>query len=103
MKLLWTILPFRPDAQKELFRYINGGVEVDNVLKELELNPGEKLTETSFEKLTRKLQTLYGVKAQDLLTKTQEFMYSLDKQIRLEYDMTLNEFMTQRQCVGIFI
>ncbi len=88
-------LTFRPEARKELFRYINGGVEVDNVLKELELNPGEKLTETSFEKLTRKLQTLYGVKAQDLLTKTQEFMYSLDKQIRLEYDMTLNEFMTQ--------
>jgi len=88
-------LTFRPEARKELFRYINGGVEVDDVLKELELNPGEKLTETRFEKITRTLQTLYGVKAQDLLTKTQEFMYSLDKQIRLEYDMTLNEFMTQ--------
>jgi len=88
-------LTFRPEARKELFRYINGGVEVDDVLKELQLNPGEKLTETSFEKITRNLQTLYGVKAQDLLTKTQEFMYSLDKQIRLEYDMTLNEFMDQ--------
>tara|TARA_R110000824_G_scaffold158720_2_gene332725 strand:+ start:441 stop:3917 length:3477 start_codon:yes stop_codon:yes gene_type:complete len=88
-------LTFRPEARKELFRYINGGVEVDDVLKELQLNPGEKLTETSFEKITRNLQTLYGVKAQDLLTKTQEFMYSLDKQVRLEYDMTLNEFMTQ--------
>ena len=52
-------LTFRPEARKELFRYINGGVEVDDVLKEL------------------------------------KFMYSLDKQVRLEYDMTLNEFMTQ--------
>ncbi|BCV06413.1 MAG: hypothetical protein CM15mV133_030 [uncultured marine virus] len=26
-------LTFRPEARKELFRYINGGVEVDNVLK----------------------------------------------------------------------
>jgi len=88
-------LTFRPEARKELFRYIYGGVEVDNVLKELELNPGETLTKTGFEKLTNGLQTLYGVKVQDFLSKTQEFMYSLDKQVRLEYDMTLNDFMNQ--------
>ena len=88
-------LTFRPEARTELFRYIYGGVEVDNVLKELKLNPGEKLSETKFQKLTDTLQTLYGVKVQDFLSKTQEFMYSLDKQVRLEYDMSLGDFMDQ--------
>ena len=88
-------LTFRPEARTELFRYIYGGIEVDNVLKELKLNPGEKLSESKFEKLTDALQTLYGVKAQDFLSKTQEFMYALDKQVRLEYDMSLREFMEQ--------
>ena len=88
-------LTFRPEARNELFRYIIGGVEVNDVMKELDLIPGEKLTESGFEKLTRKLQTLYGVKAQDFLTKTQEFMYAVDKGVRLEYDMSFNEFMAQ--------
>lgn len=88
-------LTFRPEARKELFRYIYGGVEVNDVLKELELNPGEKLSRTGFETLTNSLQTLYGVKVQDFLSKTQEFMYALDKQVRLEYDMSLNDFMAQ--------
>jgi len=88
-------LTFRPEARNELFRYIIGGVEVNDVMKELDLIPGEKITESGFEKLTRKLQTLYGVKAQDFLTKTQEFMYAVDKGVRLEYDMSFNEFMAQ--------
>jgi hypothetical protein len=36
---------------------------------------------------------MYGVKAQDLFTKSQEFMYALDKQIRIKYGMTYKEFL----------
>jgi hypothetical protein len=39
------------------------------------------------------LQTIYGVKAQDMLTKTQEFMYAIDKRIRAEYGVTYSEFI----------
>ena len=36
-----------------------------------------------FEKTIDTFQTVYGVKAVDVLSKTQEFMYNIDKQIRL--------------------
>lgn len=88
-------LTFRPEARKELFRYINGGVEVDNVLKELEMNPGEKLSRSKFDKAVDFTQTIYGVKAQDFISKTQEFLYSLDKEVRMEYNLTLREFLAK--------
>ena len=89
------MLTSRPEARKELFRYLVGGVEVDDVLKELELDPTETLTRTKFDKFMNFVQTSYGVKAQDFLTKTQEYMYALDKQVRLKYEMPLEDFMQQ--------
>tara|TARA_R110000803_G_scaffold152713_1_gene217734 strand:+ start:3789 stop:7328 length:3540 start_codon:yes stop_codon:yes gene_type:complete len=86
-------LTFRPDAQKEMFRYMIGGVEVDAVLKELQLSAGEKITRSNFEKGMNIVQTAYGVKAQDFLTKSQEFMYAIDKNIRIEYGVSYNEFL----------
>ena len=86
-------LTFRPEAQKEMFRYMIGGVEVDAVLKELELPAGETLSRTNFEKFMNLAQTAYGVKAQDFFTKSQEFMYALDKNIRLEFGVSYNEFL----------
>ncbi len=70
-----------------------GGVEVDAVLKELELPAGETLSRTNFEKFMNLAQTAYGVKAQDFFTKSQEFMYALDKNIRLEFGVSYNEFL----------
>lgn len=89
------LLTFRPEARKELYRYLVGGVEIDDVLKELEIDPTEKLTKTKLDKLMNTIQTAYGVKAQDFLMKTQEYMYSLDKQVRLKYGETLQEFMSR--------
>ena len=92
-------LTFRPEAQKELFRYMIGGVEVDNVLKELELPVGEPLSRTQGEKLMNTIQTVYGVKAQDFITKTQEFMYAIDKRIRLEYGVSYEDFLKRDDLV----
>ena len=92
-------LTYRPEAQKEMFRYMVGGVEVDNVLKELGLPVGEKLTRTQSEKFMNFIQTAYGVKAQDFVTKTQEFMYAIDKRIRLEYGVSYQEFLKRDDLV----
>lgn len=92
-------LTYRPEAQKEMFRYMIGGVEVDNVLKELNLPIGETLTRTNADKFMNTIQTVYGVKAQDFVTKTQEFMYAIDKRIRLEYGVSYQEFLKRKDLV----
>ena len=84
---------FRPEAQREMFRYITGGVEVDDVLKELDLEPGQKLNRTGMQKVINSFEVAYGVKAQDFFSKTQEFMYSIDKQIRIKYGKSYAEFI----------
>lgn len=86
-------LVYRPQARKELFRYMQGGVEVDNILKELDLKPGETLNKSTLEKTREAFEVAYGVRAQDFFTKTQEFAYALDKQIRLKYNMSYAEFL----------
>jgi hypothetical protein len=66
-------LAVRPDAQRELFRYINGGVELKGILDEFELNPKAIPNKNNLQKIQSWVETAYGVKAQDFLTKTQEF------------------------------
>ena len=94
-------LAIRPDAQKELFRYINGGVELKGILDEFELNPSAIPKKNKMEKVRDFFETAYGVKAQDFLTKTQEFSYSLDKEIRIKYGKSYHEFMNDPDLVGL--
>ena len=98
---------FNPEAQKKMFRYLSGGIELEEVAKdigfqdfgkmakEIGVTDAEKLSQNEglFSKAMDGLQTIYGVKAQDMLTKTQEFMYSVDKRIRAEYGVTYSEFI----------
>tara|TARA_R100001015_G_C4632762_1_gene196771 strand:+ start:1035 stop:4583 length:3549 start_codon:yes stop_codon:yes gene_type:complete len=92
-------LAIRTDAQKEMFRYINGGVEVKGVLDEFELNPNNVPKKGFIEKFDNVFQTAYGVKAQDFLTKSQEFIYALDKEIRIKYGKTYHEFLNDPELV----
>jgi hypothetical protein len=87
-------LSANPHTQKELFRYISGGIELDDVYKELGIHIGDEVKEGAIEKAMSFMQTVYGVKAQDIFTKTQEFMYSIDKQMRLRYGKTYSEVLT---------
>jgi len=92
-------LMVRPQAQREIFRYLNGGVEVKGILDEFELNPNALPEKGNIQKYNEFFETLYAVKAQDFITKTQEFSYALDKQIRLKYDKSLVEFLNDPDLV----
>lgn len=94
-------LAIRPDAQRELFRYINGGVELKGILDDFNLNPKAIPDKTKMEKVQNFFETAYGVKAQDFLTKTQEFHYALDKEIRIKYGKSYYEFMNDPELVGL--
>ena len=96
-------LTYRPQAQDAMFRYLSGGVESEDILKELNLLPGEKLSKNGLSKAFDGLQVAYGVSAQDMLTKTQEFAYALDKNIRLKYGKSWSEFMAQDDIATILM
>ena len=89
----------RPEAQKEIFRYLNGGVEVKGILDEFEMNPANIKDKKFPQKANELFETLYAVKAQDFITKTQEFAYAIDKQIRIKYGKTFNEFLQDDELV----
>ena len=86
-------LAANPKTQKELFRYMAGGIELDDVYKQLGIQVGDIGKPGVGEKVMNFAQTMYGVKAQDMYTKTQEFMYALDKQVRIKYGKTYSEFL----------
>ena len=89
----YSFLAANPKSQKELFRYMSGGIELDDVYKNLGVKIDEMEKPGAWESVMDFAQTMYGVKAQDMYTKSQEFMYALDKQIRLKYGKTYAEFL----------
>ena len=96
-------LTYRPDAQDAMFRYLAGGVESKDIMDELNLIPGETLNRSGLKKAFDGLQSAYGVSAQDMLTKTQEFAYALDKNIRLKYGMSWSDFMAKDDIATILM
>ena len=86
-------LAVRPDVQDRLMRYISGGVDSKEMIKDLGFDPMENVFFRSGEKYTNFFQALYGVQAQDVLTKSIEFMYNIDKNIRRKYNMTYDDFI----------
>tara|TARA_R110002096_G_scaffold85460_5_gene196601 strand:+ start:430 stop:4161 length:3732 start_codon:yes stop_codon:yes gene_type:complete len=90
-----AVLSQNPKLQKELFRYVSGAVDSKDVSKTLGIDIDDLGDENAVDKYIDFFQTLYGVKAIDVLSKTQEFMYNIDKQIRLKYNITYKQFMTE--------
>ena len=93
-------LAYNPKAGKELFRYMSGGIDSNDVMKELKLDFSDMDKPGMSEKVMSGMQSLYGVKAQDILTKTQEFMYNIDKQIRLKHGVSYADFMSKTDATG---
>jgi len=87
----------RPQARKELFKYIAGGVESgmdeDAILRQAGIEGANPTDKNFFEKYMQAAQVLYGVRAVDFLSKTQEFMTSLDRNIRRRYGQSYEEFL----------
>jgi len=96
----FSFLAANPKSQKELFRYMSGGIELDDVYKNLGFKLEDASKPGTWEKTMDFAQTMYGVKAQDMYTKSQEFMYALDKRIRLKYGVSYSEFL-QKGTTGI--
>ena len=96
----FSFLAANPKSQKELFRYMSGGIELDDVYKTLGVKIDDMEKPGNWEKVMDFAQTMYGVKAQDMYTKSQEFMYALDKRIRLKYGVSYSEFL-QKGTTGI--
>jgi len=95
-----NFLSLNPKMRKELFRYVSGGLDSKDVLKSLDLDFDDLEKPGVFEKVIDTFQTVYGVKAVDVLTKTQEFMYNIDKQIRIKYNLSYKDFMGARDDQG---
>ena len=89
----FSFLAANPKSQKELFRYMSGGIELDDVYKSLNIDVGDLNKPGMGERIMDFAQAAYGVKAQDMFTKTQEFMYGIDKQIRIKYGVSYAEFL----------
>ena len=88
-------LTARPKARKELFKYIAGGVEVNEkeMLKELGIEGSEQLHTVAADKIMQTFQVLYGVRAVDFLSKTQSFAANIDRQVRRNYGQSYKEFL----------
>ena len=82
-----------PDAMRELVRVLPGGIEdIDKVLKQSGFNPDETIGGAVSEKVVDFGQFISFVKMQDVFTKSQEFIYQLDKNLDITYGKSFSEF-----------
>ena len=104
-----NFLAANPEAKEALFRFLSGGIETDTMIKGLDIDEaflkefnitdelmdeilGQKPKTNLYDKYIDLMQTVSGVKHQDMLSKTQEFIYQFDKQIRLNHKVTYKQF-----------
>ena len=85
----------RPEAQKELMRYLSGGVDNATFKKQFGFDPEESMMGRATENYTSFMQTMYAVKGQDVYTKSVEFFYNIEKQLVQKYGKTYNEFVNE--------
>ncbi len=85
----------RPEAGRLLMRHLSGGVEEGSAAlkKELGYDPSDNMLGKGIESYTNFFQTLYGVKAQDIITKSIEFNYNINKQMINKHGITYDEFL----------
>tara|TARA_R100000664_G_scaffold34201_1_gene54997 strand:- start:13131 stop:15338 length:2208 start_codon:yes stop_codon:yes gene_type:complete len=90
-----SYLKARPEAQKELMRYLSGGVDNLTFKKQFGFDPEDNMFGRSTENFTNFMQTMYAVKGQDVYTKSVEFFYNIEKQLIKNYGKTYNELVNE--------
>lgn len=86
----------RPEAMRAITEVLPGGVDdITKQLKNLGFDTDTNIVRGGMEKYTEFAGLMSGVQAQDIFTKSQEFVYQLDKKLRQEFDMGWSEFLTQ--------
>ena len=86
-----------PDALRQLTFAMNGGIEVDDALKKAfggDVDYSKSMMGLQVDKGIDILQTINFVHGQDILTKSQEFIYQLDKGLRIGFNKSWNEFFS---------
>lgn len=110
-------LMLRPEARKEMFRYLSGGIETQNVYREFsestdalfkeleELDIGIQAPSKAgpVEKYLTAFQTAYGVQMVDHVTKSVEFRNALDRRMIDEFGMSYREFMEDDSMVRLMV
>ena len=86
-------LEARPEAQKELMRYLSGGVDNATFIKQFGFDPEDTVIGRSTENFTNFMQTIWAVRAVDIYTKSVEFMYNIEKGLIKNQGKTYNEFV----------
>ena len=90
-----SYLKARPEAQKELMRYLSGCVDNLRSAKQFGFDPEDNMFGRSTENFTNFMQTMYAVKGQDVYTKSVEFFYNIEKQLIKNYGKTYNELVNE--------
>jgi len=97
-----SYLKARPEAGKNLMRYLAGGVEqTESFKKQFGFDPNENMLGRGVENYTNFFQTVYGVKAQDVFTKSVEYMYNIEKQVMRKYGVTFDEFLNRKDLASV--
>ena len=91
-----------PELMGDLSRLEPGGVEdLDKLIKEAGFDPKMTRLGSASEDFVEGVQTIGLVKAQDIFTKSQEYVYQLDKNLRLTYDMGWKDFYNSPDVVKL--
>jgi hypothetical protein len=87
-----SITLVRPEAMRELRYVLPGGVEdVSKLRDDLGFDPNLTLFGKATDKLVDGIQKINLVTAQDVFTKSQEYLYQLDKNMRISFGQSLRE------------
>ena len=97
MESATNYLQLKPELYEQIVRTSSGGTEAGNVLKNFNIDPatvvgkGAGLTEG----VVNAVQTVYGVRLQDEVTKLLSFHSALEQGILREYGQNFNQFMSR--------
>jgi hypothetical protein len=83
-----------PQAMRMLTQIMSGGIDASKTLKSMGFDPNKTVIGTGADKTIDLLQKINFVTAQDTLTKSQEFVYQMDKNLRLAFNKSWSEFYT---------
>lgn len=84
----------RGEQMKRIAEVLPGGVEqTKSFMKTFGFDPTKTVGTKQIEEGIDVIQTATFVKAQDIYTKSQEYMFQLDKGIRMKYGMSYNQFL----------
>jgi len=86
-----------PEEMRDLVRVLPGGIEdIDKIVREQGFNPNQTLAGDISENIVDFAQKMSFVKIQDVFTKSQEFIFQLDKQLRLDKNInqSFSKFFT---------